>query len=116
MARGVRSRKAPRCLAAARALKNPERRLALLMVMTVCVLVDAALEDRLRTGRTDSQATCPRQNGQPRPHPTARWVVQSVGGIPRLRLPGEGAVGLQVPAQHRQLRRILEPPDEAFYA
>ena len=42
-ARGLRFLKAPRFLASSRALKKPERIMALLMVMTVCWLVDAAL-------------------------------------------------------------------------
>ena len=40
--RGVRFLKAPQCLASSRSLKKPARLMALLMVMTVCLLVSAA--------------------------------------------------------------------------
>jgi transposase len=43
--------------------------MALLMVMTVCLLVYAALEYRIRTGLTTSQATFPSQKGQPVQNP-----------------------------------------------
>jgi transposase len=43
-ARGFRFLKAPQFLAASLYLKKPARVMALLMLMTVCVLVSAALE------------------------------------------------------------------------
>jgi len=90
--------------------------MALLLGMTVCWLVYAALESRIRKGRTDSQATFPNQKGPPVQNPTARWVFQDFGGIHLLRIPGEGAFVLHVNDQHRQLLRLLGPPYEAFYA
>ena len=47
-ARGLRFLKDPRFLASSLSLKKPERIMALLMVMTVCLLVYAALEYRIR--------------------------------------------------------------------
>jgi len=90
--------------------------MALLRVMTVCLLVYAALEYRIRKGRTDSQATFPSQTGQPRQNPTARWVFPYFGGIHLRRIPGAGAFRLKVNDQHRQLLRILGHPYEAFYS
>ena len=114
--RGFRFLKDPRFLAASLYLKNPERIMALLMVMTVCLLVYAALAYRIRKGLTDSQATFPSQKGQPIQNPTARWVFQYFGGIHLLRIPGEGAFILNLNDQHRQLLRILGHPYEAFYS
>jgi transposase len=114
--RGFRFLKDPRFLAASLYLKKPERIMALLMVMTVCLLVYAALEYRIRTGLTTSQATFPSQTGQPVQNPTARWVFQYFGGIHLLRIPGEGAFVLNVNDQHRQLLRILGRAYEAFYS
>jgi transposase len=85
--RGFRFLKDPRFLASSLYLKKPER----IMAMTVCLLVYAALEYRIRKGLTDSQATFPSQKGQPGQNPTARWVFQYFGGIHLLRIPGEGA-------------------------
>jgi hypothetical protein len=64
-ARGVRFLKDPQVLASSRALKKPERIMALLMGRTVCVLVYAALEDRIRKTLNDHQTTFPDQQGQP---------------------------------------------------
>jgi transposase len=114
--RGFRFLKDPRVLASSLYLKQPERIMALLMVMTVCLLVYAALEYRLRKGRTDSQATFPSPKGQPGQNPTARWVFQYFGGIHLRRIPGEGAFVLNVHDQHQQLLRILGHPYEALYS
>jgi transposase len=46
--RGFRFLKSPEFLASSLYLKKPERIMALLMVMTVCLLVYAALEHRIR--------------------------------------------------------------------
>src|SRR5262245_10041301 len=46
--RGFRFLKAPQFLASSLSLKKPERIMALLMVMTVCLLVYAALEYQIR--------------------------------------------------------------------
>ena len=48
--------------------------MALLMVMTVCLLVYAALEYRIRTALKEHEATFPDQKGKRIQHPTARWV------------------------------------------
>lgn len=50
--------------------------MALLMVMTLCLLVYAALEHRIRSTLTDQQATLPDQKGKPTHRPSARWVFE----------------------------------------
>ena len=74
--RGFRFLKDPQFLAASLYLKKPERIMALFMVMTVCLLVYAALEYRIRTALKEQEATLPNQKGQRIPNPTARWVLQ----------------------------------------
>jgi transposase len=113
---GFRFLKDPRFLAASLYLKKPERIMALLMVMTVCLLVYAALEYRIRQGLINFQATFPNQKGQPVQNPTARWVFQYFSGIHVLRIPGEGAFVLNVTDQHRQLLQLLGRSYEAFYS
>jgi transposase len=63
--RGFRFLKDPRFLASSLYLKKPERIMALLMVMTVCLLVYAALEYRIRHALKDHGATFPHQKGTP---------------------------------------------------
>jgi transposase len=114
--RGFRFLKDPRFLAASLYLKKPERIMALLMVMTVCLLVYAALEYRIRKALKDHEATFPNQKGQPIQNPTARWVFQYFVGIHLLRIPGEGAFVLNLRDQPQQLLRLLGRSYEAFYS
>jgi len=72
--RGFRFLKDPEFLASALYLKKPERIMALLMVMTVCLLVYAALEYRIRQALQGHDATFPNQQGKRVQNPTARWV------------------------------------------
>jgi transposase len=114
--RGFRFLKDPLFLASSLYLKKPQRIMALLMVMTVCLLVYAALEYRIRHALKAHQTTFPNQKGQPIQNPTARWVFQYFVGIHLLRIPGEGAFVLNLNDQHRQLLRILGRRYEVFYS
>jgi hypothetical protein len=89
--------------------------MALLMVMTVCLLVYAALEYRIRQTLKDHEATFPNQKGQPIQNPTARWVFQSFVGIHRLRTPGQWPLVLNLTEEHQQLLRLLGAPYKRFY-
>jgi transposase len=55
--------------------------MALLLVMTVCLVGYAVLEYRIRKALKDHQATFPDQTGQRIHHPTARWVFHYFVGI-----------------------------------
>ncbi|QBQ55080.1 IS1634 family transposase [Nitrosococcus wardiae] len=68
--------KVPMFLAATLFLKKVERLMALLMVMTVCLLVYAALEQRICTTLAAHQASVPDQKGNPPHKPTARGVFE----------------------------------------
>jgi transposase len=114
--RGFRFLKDPQFLAASLYLKKPQRIMALLMVMTVCLLVYAALEYRIRKALVDHGETFPHQTGKPIQNPTARWVFHYFVGIHLLRMPGEGAMVLNLNDEHRKLLRLLGKPYEGFYA
>jgi hypothetical protein len=81
--RGCRFRKDPQFLASARDLQKPQRSMALRMVMTVCLLVYAALDYRLRKGLKAHEATVPDQQGKRLQNPTARWGFPYCVGIHR---------------------------------
>ena len=70
--------------------------MALLMVMTVCLLVYAALEYRIRTVLKEHEATFPDQKGKRIQHPTARWVFHYFVGIHVLFIPGQGLMILNL--------------------
>jgi hypothetical protein len=112
--RGFRFLKDPRLMAASLYLKQPERIMALLLVMTVCLLVYAALEYRLRKALQDHDATCPNHKGPPVQHPTARWVFQYVVGIHVLLIPGQWPVVLHLTEEHPQRLKLLGKPSARF--
>jgi transposase len=113
--RGFRFLKNPEFLASALYLKKPERIMALLMVMTVCLLVYAALEYRMRQALQGHDATFPNQQGKRVQNPTARWVFHYFVGIHLLIAPGQWPIVLNLTDEHRNLLRLLGKPYLAFY-
>ncbi|WAJ71888.1 DUF4277 domain-containing protein (plasmid) [Catenovulum adriaticum] len=61
--------------------KKPERIEALLMVMTVCLMVYAALEHQIRKQLVEQEQYFPDMKYKPHQKPTARWVFQCFQGI-----------------------------------
>jgi transposase len=70
--RGFRFLKDPRFQAHTLFLNSPQRIMALLMVMTLCLMVYAALEYRLRQRLDGTDTTVPDQKGKPTQRPTMR--------------------------------------------
>lgn len=113
--RGFRFLKDPQLFASSLYLKKPERLMALLMVMTVGLLVYAALEYRLRKALHDHAATFPDQRGKRIQQPTARWVFHSFVGIHLLCQAGQWPIVLNLTAEHQQLLRLLGKPYMVLY-
>jgi transposase len=113
--RGFRFLKDPQFLASSLYLKKPERVMALLMVMTVCLLVYAALEYRIRTALKEHAATFPDQTGKRIQHPTARWVFHYFVGIHVLFIPGQGLMILNLTDEHLHLLQLLGKRYTWFY-
>jgi hypothetical protein len=88
---------------------------ALLMGMTIWLLVSAAVEYRIRKALIDHDATFPTQKGKPMQNPTARWVFYYCVVIHLLRMPGTGAVVLNLNDEHHQLLRLLGTSYLGFY-
>jgi transposase len=105
--RGFRFLKDPQFLASSLYLKKPERIMALLMVMTVCLLVYAALEYRIRRALQEHGATFPDQKGKRIQYPTARWVFPYFVGIHMRYIPGQGLFVLNLTDQHQHLLQLL---------
>src|SRR5712691_3523780 len=113
--RGFRFLKDPCFLASSLSLKKPERIMALLMVMTVCLLVYAALEYRIRTALKEHGATFPDQKGKRITHPTTRWVFHYFVGIHVLYIPGQGLMILNLTDEHLLLLQLLGKRYVWFY-
>ena len=112
---GFRFLKAPQFLASSLYLKKPERVMALLMVMTVCLLVYAALEYRIRHALQEHEATFPDQKGKRIQSPTARWVFHYFVGIHVLYIPGQGLFVLNLTDEHLHLLQLLGKRYVWFY-
>jgi transposase len=78
---GFRFLKHPEFLASALFLQKPERIMALLMIMTLCLMVYAALEYRIRQGLQQQGQTFLNQVNKPTERPTARWIFHCFVGI-----------------------------------
>ena len=105
--RGFRFLKDPQFLASSLYLKKPERIMALLMIMTVCLLVYAALEYRIRTALKTHGATFRDQKGKATQTPIARWVFYSFVGIHVLFIPQQGLIVLNLTEEHQRLLQLL---------
>lgn len=79
--RGFRFLKDPMFMASTLFLKSTKRLMALMMVMTLCLLVYAALEYRIRQALDEHNPIFPNQKGDAVQNPTARWVFQFFSGI-----------------------------------
>jgi len=113
--RGCRFLKEPQFLASSLSLKKPERLMALLMVMPICLLVYAALESRMRTALKEHAAPFPDQKGKRLQHPTARWVFHSFVGIHVLFIPGQGLMVLNLTDEPLHLLQLLGKRYVWFY-
>ena len=84
--RGFRFLKSPDFLVSSLFLKKPERIEALLMIMTCCLMVYAALEHLIRTRLEQENETAPDMKKKPTNTPTARWIFYCFIGIQELRV------------------------------
>jgi transposase len=88
-------------------LKSPKRIMALTMIMTLCLLIDGALEYRIRQSLQQHQQTFPTQLGTTTTKPTARWMLQFFAGIPVLLINSRREVILNCNEYHDQLLKLL---------
>ena len=79
--RGFRFLKSPYFFASSLYLKNVKRIMALMMVMTLCLMVYAALEYKIRQSMKAASMPFPNQLGKPIYNPTSRWIFEYFYGI-----------------------------------
>jgi transposase len=114
--RGFRFLKSPEFLASSFYLKKPERIMALLMVMTLCLLVYAALEYRLRQALREHDKAFPAQKGRPTQRPTARWVFHVFVGIHVLLGATDKPLILHLQEHHLSLLKVMGTAYETLYS
>ena len=113
--RGFRFWKDPQFFTSSLSLKKPERIMALLMVMTVCWLVYAALEYCIRQALKDYDATFSDHKGKPIQHPTARWVFHDFVRNHVLCQAGQWPIVLNLTEAHQHLVHLLGQPYMRLY-
>jgi len=114
--RGFRFLKDPLFMASTLFLKSPRRIMALMAIMTLCLMVYAALEHRIRQSLAQQSQTFPDQKGKPTERPTARWVFQSFMDIHILILPTLAEIVSNLKAHHKALLNLLGERYVAVYA
>jgi len=105
--RGFKFLKSPYFLAASFFVQKPERIEALLMIMTLCLLVYAALEYRIRQQLRKEERTVPNQVGKPVQNPTARWIFECFVGIHVLNMPHAQHLVLNLQERHWSILQLL---------
>lgn len=113
--RGFRFLKDPLFMASTLFLKSVGRIMALMMVMTLCLLVYAAIEYRIRQGLKQKEQTFPDQLGNETARPTARWIFQFFSGIRLLIVAGTHRIVLNMNEHHRALLALLGSRYVALY-
>ena len=114
--RGFRFMKDPLFMASSLFLKSPKRMMVLMMIMTLCLLLYAALEYRIRQSLQQAKKTFPNQKGHDISNPTARWIFQFFSGIHVLRLPDSQTLVLNMNSHHILLLRLLGEKYEKLYS
>lgn len=114
--RGFRFLKDPMFMASTLFLKSPKRIMALMMVMTLCLLVYAALEHRIRKALKEHGKTFPNQKGVPITTPTARWIFQFFKGIHVLVIGQIQTLILNLNEHHMKILKLMGNRYELLYS
>jgi len=114
--RGFRFLKDPMFLASSVFLKSPKRIMALTMVMTVCLLVYAALEHRIRKRLAEEKQKFPNQKGKMTSRPTVRWVFQCFQNIAVLYINDNKTAVLNLTSTQSSLLKLLGHSFEQIYS
>jgi transposase len=93
--RGFRFLKNPEFIADTHFLKSPKRIGALMMVITLCLLVHAVAQHRLRQKLQAANDTLPNQLGKPIQTPTLRWLFPIMEGIALVRIMNRASARLR---------------------
>jgi len=105
--RGFRFLKSPEFLSDSLFLKKPERIEAMLMIMTLCLMVYASLEYKIRKELKQQDKTFPNQLGKPIKNPTARWIFECFFAIHMLYLNQNQKMVVGLNEQHRMILELL---------
>ena len=101
--KGFRFLKSPDFLTSALYLKKPERIEALLMIMTCCLMVYAALEHKIRQELKAKSVHFINLKYKPCQNPTARWIFFCFQGVHVLNIGDEQELVLNIEDRHKTI-------------
>lgn len=105
--RGFRFLKSPDFLTSSLFIKTPERIEALLMVMTCCLMIYAAIEHLIRRELTAKAMFFPDMKKKPTQKPTAKWIFWCFIGIHELTIDGTSRLVVNISARQRVILDCL---------
>jgi transposase len=105
--RGFRFLKSSEFLSNALFLKKLQRIEAMLMIMTLCLMVYAALEYKIRKELKEQGKTFPNQLGKPVQNPTARWLFEYFFAIHELYIETNQKMVIRLSDTHRIILELL---------
>ena len=114
--RGFRFLKSPDFLVSSLYLKKPERIEALLMVMTLCLMVYAAIQHRIRYELKRQSRTFPDMKKKPAQKPTGRWVFCCFEGIHVWTINGTEKHVVGISESQSTIISILDPAYQSIYS
>ena len=113
--KGFRFLKSPDFLTSSLYLKKPERIEALLMIMTCCLMVYAALEHKIRSELGAQSEYFPDLKYKPSQNPTARWVFLCFQGLHELTISQEQKLVVNLKERNRVIIDCLGPIYQKIY-
>ena len=114
--KGFRFLKSPDFLVSSIYIKKPERVESLLMVMTCCLMIYAALEHLIRTKLKEHDAYFPDMKNKDSQQPTARWVFQCFTGISLLYIDRRRTIMMNLKEKHQVIISVLGPLYREIYS
>lgn len=114
--KGFRFLKSPDFLTSSMYLKSPKRIEALLMIMTCCLMIYAALEHLIRKKLKEKALYFPSMKNKPCQKPTARWVFQCFIGIDELTIDEKNKHILNMTEKHQVILNCLGQLYWDFYS
>lgn len=105
--RPFRFLKDPNVVSSSMFVQKPERMTAILMIMSLCLLVYAALEFVTRTLLKKNNTTYENQVGKQIQNPTMKWIFSCFEGIHILQLPDNEKVVINLKDRHRVIINLL---------
>ena len=113
--RAFRFLKDPNIVASSLFVQKPQRIMAILMIMTLCLLVYSALEFKARTLLKKENSFFKNQIGKPIQNPSMRWIFECFEGIHILHLPDKKTLILNMEEEQRFILNLLGQQYIDFY-